>query len=68
MVFKNYDPNKDDNTPIPKEIYQHYIKHGYEKMGIPLNADTCNKIYDICEDVEKWKNQKKNLVTQEKSI
>ena len=34
-------------TPIPKEVADYYMKHGYADKGIPLNADTCREIAEL---------------------
>lgn len=36
-----------EGTPIPSEIWQYYIAHGYDAKGIPLNADTCREIAEL---------------------
>lgn len=34
-------------TPVPKEIVDYYMKHGYANKGIPLNADICREIAEL---------------------
>jgi len=36
-----------EGTPIPKEIAEYYVNHGYVEKQIPLNADTCREIARI---------------------
>ena len=50
MQFENLANDHIPAQPIPKEIADYYIRHGYADRMIPLNADTCREIAKILDE------------------
>ena len=50
MQFENLTDDHIPARPVPVEIAEYYMTHGYLERGIPLNADTCREIAKILDE------------------